>query len=62
MLAYDKSSNFANTVSGTEQDCYKAGVCYIMLKKHLPEAQIDFDWDRSEAMKTANADNDYEMD
>ncbi len=32
------------------------------VKKHLPEAQIDFDWDRSEAMKIASADNDYEMD
>ena len=32
------------------------------VKKYLPEAQIDFDWDRSEAMKIANADNNYEMD
>ena len=30
--------------------------------KYLPEAQIDFDWDRNEAMKIANADNNYEMD
>jgi len=30
--------------------------------KYLPEAQIDFDWDRSEAMKIASADSNYEMD
>ncbi len=32
------------------------------VKKHLPEAEIDFDWDKSEAMKIANTDNDFEMD
>jgi len=32
------------------------------VKKYLPEAQIDFDWDRSEAMRIANMDNNYEMD
>jgi len=32
------------------------------VKKYLPEAQIDFDWDRSEAMKIASADNNFEMD
>ena len=32
------------------------------VKKHLPEAQLDFDWDRSEAMRLASLDNNFEMD
>ena len=32
------------------------------VKKRLPEAQIDFDWDRSEEMKTASLGDSYEMD
>ena len=32
------------------------------VKKYLPEAQIDFDWDKSEVMRIANMDNNYEMD
>jgi len=31
-------------------------------KKRLPEAQIDFDWDISEEMKTASLGDSYEMD
>ena len=32
------------------------------VKKYLPEAQIDFDWDRSERMKEASLADSYEMD
>lgn len=32
------------------------------VKKYLPEAQIDFDWDRSEEMKIASLADSYEMD
>jgi nucleoside-diphosphate-sugar epimerase len=33
-----------------------------VLRHHLPEAQIDFDWDRSEAMRVANRSLSYKMD
>jgi len=32
------------------------------VKKYLPEAQIGFDWDRSEEMKIASLSDSYEMD
>ena len=32
------------------------------VKKQIPEAQIDFDWDRSEEMKRASMADSYEMD
>ena len=32
------------------------------IKKYIPEAQIGFDWDRSETMKLANSGVNYEMD
>ena len=32
------------------------------VKIYLPQAQIDFVWDRSETMRIANMDNNYEMD
>ena len=32
------------------------------VKKYLPEAQIDFDWDRSEEMRIASLGDSYEMD
>jgi nucleoside-diphosphate-sugar epimerase len=32
------------------------------VRQHLPEAQIDFAWDRSEAMRVANRSLSYEMD
>lgn len=32
-----------------------------VVRQHLPKAQIDFDWDRSEAMRAANRSLSYEM-
>ncbi|MBA7687216.1 putative epimerase/dehydratase [subsurface metagenome] len=32
------------------------------IKKHIPNAQITFDWDKSQEMKVANSGVDYEMD
>jgi len=32
------------------------------IKKHLPDAQITFEWDKSEAMRTANSGVSYQMD
>ena len=32
------------------------------VRRHLPEAQITFEWDRSEAMRVANRSLSYEMD
>ena len=34
----------------------------VVVRQHLPEAQIDFAWDRSEAMRVANRSLGYEMD
>jgi nucleoside-diphosphate-sugar epimerase len=32
------------------------------IKKHIPNTQITFDWDKSQEMKVANSGVDYEMD
>jgi nucleoside-diphosphate-sugar epimerase len=32
------------------------------IKKHLPDARLTFEWDKSEAMRTANSGVSYEMD
>ena len=32
------------------------------VKKHLPKAQIDFDWDKSEDMTSASLDSSFDMD
>ena len=32
------------------------------IRKHIPDAQITFEWDKSEAMKVANSGISYEMD
>ncbi len=32
------------------------------IKKHIPDSQITFEWDKSEAMKIANSGVSYEMD
>ena len=32
------------------------------VKKHLPQAQIDFDWDKSEDMTSASLDSSFDMD
>ena len=32
------------------------------IKKHIPDAQITFDWDKSEQMRLANSSINYEMD
>ena len=33
-----------------------------VIKKHIPDAQITFDWDKSEEMRLANSDENCEMD
>jgi nucleoside-diphosphate-sugar epimerase len=32
------------------------------IRKHIPDSQITFEWDKSETMKTANSGVSYEMD